>query len=174
MKIRSTSASRSIKDQLVFFVYSVQIVPCQHRPFLVWYFARRTEKRLKKRSINTTRKMRFVQRTVDERGRRLHSCLFRPLAEVSILSSLPPNTRKKRSLFAGNSKYLLKLKKGLSSIKQIKNKNTDKQVYFDSLKGVPRTHTTSNVRPFYSFIICLLFIYLSFYLFSFNSSFNKL
>ena len=160
MKIRSTSASRSIKDQLVFFVYSVQIVPCQNRPFLAWYFARRTEKRLKKRSINTTRKMRFVQRTVDERGRRLHSCLFRPLAEVSILSSLPPNTRKQRSLFAGNSKYLLKLKKGLSSIKQIKNKNTDKQVYFDSLKGVPRTHTSSNVRPLFIYNLFIIYLFI--------------
>lgn len=160
MKIRSTSASRSIKDQLVFFVYSVQIVPCQNRHFLAWYFARRTEKRLKKRSINTTRKMRFVQRTVDERGRRLHSCLFRPLAEVSILSSLPPNTRKQRSLFAGNSKYLLKLKKGLSSIKQIKNKKTDKQVYFDSLKGVPRTHTTSNVRHLFIYNLFIIYLFI--------------
>ena len=78
-----------------------------------------------------------------------------------LFSSFPPNTRKKRSLFAGNSNYLLKLKKGLSSIKQIKNRSTDKQVYFDSLKGVLRTHTSFNVRPLfiYNLFIIYLFIY---------------
>ena len=90
-----------------------------------------------------------------------------------LFSSFPPNSRKKRSLFAGNSNYLLKLKKGLSSIKQIKNRSTDKQVYFDSLKGVLRTHTTPNVRPLFIYNLFII-IYLSFYLFSFNSSFNKL
>ena len=80
---------------------------------------------------------------------------------LCLFSSFPPNTWKKRSLFAGNSNYLLKLEKGLSSIKQIKNKSTDKQVYFDSLKGVLRTHTSFNVRPLfiYNLFIIYLFIY---------------
>ena len=91
IKIRSTSPSRSIEAYFDFFFLSIlfKLFSASRGPFFPWYLAARKETRLKKRSVNTTRSMRFVQSTVHKSGRRLHLGLFRPMAEVSF----PPSRR---------------------------------------------------------------------------------
>ena len=160
MKIRSTSASRSIKDQLVFFCLF-----CSNCSLLAQALSclvlRPEDGKETQETVNKHYKENAF--CAKDRGRAWATASqlsVSALGRGRVLSSLPPNTRKKRSLFAGNSKYLLKLKKGLSSIKQIKNKNTDKQVYFDSLKGVPRTHTTSNVRPLFIYNLFIIYLFI--------------
>ena len=54
--------------------------------------------------------MRFVQSTVDERGRRLHRCLFRPMAEVSFL--LPAEYLEKEVSVCREFKLSPKVQKG--------------------------------------------------------------